>query len=106
MSIKNKHREKNESLILGMEAGHLMEDAEKWWDAVGSERMRNRTFSGSMKEQAAALNATNPLHPNFIGGKSGILLGLSFSALTPIERKRILKAYTLTVGGYTMEIRD
>lgn len=104
MSIKNKHREKNESRVMGMNLGHLMEDAEKWWNSVGSDMMRNRSFSGSMKAQAEAFNATNPVHPNFIGGKSGILLGLNFHELTPAERYRVVHAYTLAVGGHTIEI--
>lgn len=106
MSIKNKHREKNEHKIMGMELGHLMEDAEKWWNATGSDLMRNRTFSGSMKQQAEALNATNPTHPNFIGGKSGIMLGLRWNELTPFERYKVVKVYTLVTGGHTIEITE
>lgn len=106
MSIKNKHREKNEYKVNGMELGHLMEDAEKWWDGVGSDIMRNRTFGGSMKQQAEALNATNPNHPNFLGGKSGILLGLRWSDLSPRERVGVCKAFTLTMGGHTIEIKE
>lgn len=97
MSIKNKHREKNEHKIWGMELGLLMEDAEKWWDNVGSDMMKKRTFSDDSREQQAALNATNPVHPNYIGGKSGLLLGLPFAMLTQEERIKVLKAYTITM---------
>lgn len=97
MSIKNKHREKNEHKIWDMEVGLLMEDAEKWWDEIGSDMMKKRTFSDDNQEQQAALNATNPVHPNYIGGKSGILLGLPFVMLTKEERNKVLKAYTLTM---------
>ena len=99
MSIKNKHKEKNEHKIWGMELGLLMEDAEKWWNAKGSDMMKKRTFSDDAAEQHNAMNATNPVHPNYIGGKSGILLGLSFELLTPAERMRVLKAYSLTMKG-------
>ena len=104
MSEKNKHREKNETKVLGMELGHLVEDAEKWWKEVGMDRMRNRNFSESTQVQQDALNATNPVHPNFIGGKSGILLGYSWDMLTPPERYRVIKAYTLTLSGSTIKI--
>jgi len=97
MSIKNKHREKNEYKIWGMEVGLLVEDAETWWNNVGKDVMRKRTFSGSAKEQQAALDATNPVHPNYLGGKSGILLGLSWDMLSNRERYQVLKAYTLTM---------
>jgi len=100
MSIKNKHREKNEYKILGMELGHIVEDAERWWDTKGSDMMKKRTFSDDSVEQQNAMNATNPVHPNYIGGKSGILLGLSFDMLTNEERLRVLKAYTLTMKGH------
>ena len=106
MSIKNKHREKNQKKVMGMEAGHLMEDAEKWWDNTGSDMMRLRTFSGTREEQQNALNATNPVHPNYIGGQSGILLGNRWSMLTPQERYRVVHAYTLTSAGHTIEIGD
>ena len=104
MSIKNKHREKNESKISGMELGHLVEDAEKWWDDKGSEKMRNRTFSNDMKMQQEALNATNPVHPSYIGGKSGIMLGLKWSMLSPKERYKVVMDYTLTLKGHTLKI--
>lgn len=97
MSIKNKHREKNEHKIWGMEVGLLMEDAERWWDSTGKEMMKKRTFSDDNKMQQEALNATNPVHPNYLGGKSGILLGLPFEMLTQQERVKVLKAYTLTM---------
>ena len=102
MSIKNKHREKNEYKVFGeMEAGHLMEDAEKWWDRAGRDLCRKRTFSNDSKEQQNALDATNPIHPNYIGGKSGILLGLAWVMLTPVERRRIMFTYTLTLKETT-----
>ena len=99
MSIKNKHREENEYKIWGMELGHLVEDAERWWDKRGRELLRNRTFSDDCKEQQAALDATNPVHPNYIGGKSGILLGLPWIMLSVDERNRVIKAFTLTMKG-------
>jgi len=98
MSIKNKHREKNDYKIFGeMEAGHLMEDAERWYDSIGRDMLKKRQFSDDSKEQQNALNAINPLHPNYIGGNSGILLGLAWVMLTPVERRRIMFAYTLTL---------
>ena len=97
MSIKNKHREENEHKIFGMELGHLVEDAEKWWDTRGREVFRNRQFSGDMREQQQALDATNPVHPNYIGGKSGIMLGLPWIMLSVDERKRVIMAFTLTM---------
>ena len=34
MSIKNKFREENKTMVLDtLEMGHLVEDAEEWWDA-------------------------------------------------------------------------
>ena len=98
MSIKNKHREKNDYKIFGeMEAGHLMEDAERWYDSIGRDMLKKRQFSDDSKEQQNALNAINPLHPNYIGGKSGILLGLAWVMLTQTERMRVMFAYTLTL---------
>lgn len=97
MSEKNKHRELNELEVWGMKVGHLVEDAEQWWDSVGREFMRARQFSSEYKEQQAALDATNPVHPNYIGGKSGILLGAPWIMLTVPERYRVIKAYTLTM---------
>lgn len=97
MSHKNKYREKNEHKIWGMELGLLMEDAEKWWDSTGADMMKKRSFSDDAKEQQAAMNATNPVHPNYIGGKSGILLGLPFSMLTQEERLRVVKVFTITM---------
>lgn len=99
MSIKNKHKEKNDHEIWGMRLGLLMIDAEKWWNTRGSDMMRKRSFSDDSIEQQNAMNATNPVHPNYIGGKSGILLGLSFDMLTPAERMNVLKVYTLTMKG-------
>jgi len=102
MSIKNKHREKNDYKIFGeMEAGHLMEDAERWYDSIGRDMLKKRQFSDDSKEQQNALNAINPLHPNYIGGKSGILLGLAWVMLTPVERRRIMFTYTLTLKETT-----
>ena len=102
MSIKNKHSEKNDYKIFGeMEAGHLMEDAERWYDSIGRDMLKKRQFSDDSKEQQNALNAINPLHPNYIGGKSGILLGLAWVMLTPVERRRIMFAYTLTLKETT-----
>lgn len=103
MSIKNKHREKNEHKVLGMELGHLMEDAESWWDSVGKDILRHRQFSGDTKDQQAALDATNPVHPNYIG-KSNIMIGAPWVLLSPDERKRVLFAYTLTLKGYSIEV--
>ena len=97
MSEKNKHMEENRKLVMGMEVGLLIEDCERWWDAVGRDRLRNRQFSGSKKEQQEALDATNPTHPNYLGGKSGIMLGYPWFLLSVEERYRVLKAYTLNM---------
>jgi hypothetical protein len=104
MSIKNKHKEKNETLINGMALGHLMEDAEIWYNDFASERLRSRNFSNESATQQDALNATNPIHPNYIGGKSGILLGYKWPMLTPPERERVLRAYVLTLSGSTIQM--
>jgi len=100
MSIKNKHREENETLVMGMEVGHLIEDAEAWWDQVGSEKLRHRQFSGDTRDQQAALDASNPLHPNYLG-KSGIIQGFKWFMLTVPERHKVTKAYALTIKGFT-----
>ena len=97
MSIKNKHREMNEADILGMKLGHIMEDAEAWWDKRGREIFRNREFSGATKEQQAALNASNPVHPNYIGGVSGIMLGQPWVFLTKDERNRVAMTYAVAL---------
>lgn len=104
MSIKNKHREENETDVLGMKMGHLVEDSEEWWDRVGADRFKGRNFSNDERMQQEALNATNPVHPNYIGGKSGILLGYKWSMLTPPERYRVIHAYALTLKGSTIQI--
>ena len=97
MSIKNKHRKKNAYKVFGeMEIGHLIELAEKWWDSIGKEIMRNRQFSDDMREQQAALDATNPLHLNYIGN-SRILRGEDWEKLSVKERYRVLKSYVLTL---------
>ena len=102
MSIKNKHREENESIVLGnIEMGHLVEDAEIWWDKIGSEQLRKRNFSTDDKTQQDALNATNPVHLNYIGGRSGVLLGYPWDMLSSPERYRVIRAYTLTLDGAT-----
>lgn len=87
-------REKHQVKVGGAEVGHLMEDAEDWWDATGRHFFLHRNFSDDMKTQQVALNATNPLHTNYIGGASGILLGVQWEQLTPAERQRVLTAYT------------
>ena len=98
MSEKNKHRDKNRKLVMDMEVGLLLEDCERWWDAIGRDKLKNRQFSGTMKEQQAALDATDPIHPNYLGGKSGIMLGYPWFLLSTDERYRVLKAYTLTLA--------
>lgn len=97
MSIKNKHMEENRTKVFGMEVGLLLEDAERWWNGFGREKMRNRQFSSEAKEQQMALDAVNPVHPNYIGGKSGILTGSPWVMLTVQERYRVVKAYTLAM---------
>ena len=87
----------NYKVFGSMEVGNLMEDAGYWWDTKGSDLLRHRQFSDDTKEQQQAMDATNPLHVNYIGGQSGILLGKDWDALTPDERYRVLKVYTLTL---------
>ena len=107
MSIKNKHMEKNRTLVLGdIPMGHLVEDAEKWWNKTAAEIFKKRTFSDDARMQQDALNATNPVHPNYLGGKSGIMLGHSWSMLRPDERYRVIKAYAMTLKGSTIHIGD
>jgi len=96
MSIKNRYREKNRHKLWGMEVGLLLEDAERWWESIGKEKMRNRQFSEDMREQQAALDATNPLHLNYLGN-SRILRGEDWENLSVKERYRVLKAYVLTL---------
>lgn len=108
MSIKNKHKEKNNTKVFDdMEVGHLMEEAETWWDKRGRHMLKKRQFSNENKSQQVALDATNPVHPNYIGGVSNILLGNQWSELRPEEHYQILKTYTLTLketlDGYTEE---
>jgi len=74
----------------------LFKDAKKWWDKVGRDKMRFRTFSDETKLQQECLNAINPVHPNYIGGKSGILLGNTWDMLSPDEQQRIAKIYLKT----------
>ena len=104
MSIKNKHREENEKIVMGMEMGHLVEDGAAWWDKVAVDLMRKRNFSSDSKLQQESLNATNPVHPNYLGGKSGIMLGYKWNMLRPDERYRVIKAYALTLKGSTIQI--
>jgi len=101
MSKKTKYREKNEVDILGMNLGHIVEDAEKWWDGKGKDIFRNREFSGDMKEQQDALNASNPVHPNYIGGKSGIMTGMPWSMLAPDERYRVAVTFAAMMKRMT-----
>lgn len=89
--------EKNNYKIWNMEVGHILDDAEKWWENHGKELMRNRTFSDEKRDQQEALNATNPLHYNYLGGVSGILLGLPWELLTKKEKYKIVKTYILTL---------
>lgn len=95
MSIKNKWKEKNSHKIWDIELGHVFEDAEKWWEKKGKDLIRNRSFSGSHAEQQKALNATDPLHPNFV--PSGVLRGLPWPLLTPKERHNVCKYYLITL---------
>lgn len=105
MSIKNRHREENETLVLdNMEMGHLVEDCERWWDTVAVDILRKRNFSAGNRLQQESLNATNPVHPNYLGGKSGIMLGYKWNTLRPDERYRVVKAYALTLKGSTIQI--
>ncbi len=98
MSIKNKYKKKTNTKIFNdMEVGHLLIDAEKWWNAKGSDMLKKRQFSEGSRAQQEALDAVNPLHVNYIGGESGILLGLPWEKLRPDEKYRILKVYTLTL---------
>ena len=97
MSIKNKNREGKRSLIFGKyEAGHIVDDAMKWWDSTGRIAMKYRQFSGDTKQQQEALDATNPLHPNYLGD-SGILKGMEWVWLRPDERYRVTKSFMLTL---------
>jgi hypothetical protein len=74
----------------------LFEDAKKWWEKVGRDKMRFRSFSNDTDLQQECLNAVNPVHPNYIGGKSGILLGNPWDMLYHDEQQRIAKAYLET----------
>ena len=90
-------------MIQGIEVGHIIGDAETWWDTIGADRMRYRSFSNSTIKQQNALNNTDPGHPNYLGN-SGILKGYRWRLLSPDEKYRVIKAYVLTVLGHSMEL--
>lgn len=95
-SQKGRHTGMRDQMVLGMPVDDLISGAQKWYDDHGRHILKRRQFSGEMKEQQAALDATNPVHPNYIGN-SNILLGKPWNMLRSDERYRVVKAYTLTI---------
>jgi len=93
---KGRHTGMKDQMVLGMPIDDLISGAQSWYDNHGRHILKKRQFSGDMKEQQAALDATNPLHPNYMG-KSNIMLGAPWFMLDPQERYRVVKAYTLTI---------
>jgi len=100
-SQKGRHTGMKDQMVLGMPVDDLISGAKIWYDLKGRVILKNRQFSGLMKEQQAALDATDPNHPNYIGA-SNIMLGRPWIALTPDERYRVVRAYTLTMK----EVKD
>jgi hypothetical protein len=74
------------------------EAAEQWWDLRGRDMMRHRQFSEDTRIQQANLDVVNPLHPNFIGGFSGILQGNRWADLSKDEQMRVVVVYGSTGG--------
>ena len=93
-SEKGKHQSDDNQTILGMPVDDMISGAQLWWENKGKDMMRNRQFSKDMKAQGEALNAVNPIHPNYIG-ESNILKGASWFILRPDEKFRVVKFYTV-----------
>jgi len=93
MSIKYKDKKKNEAETLGMKVGHIIEDAESWWNTRGREMILHRNESNDMAFQQGNLNTKDPDHPNFVGGISGILLGYPWDGLTLTEQQDVAAVY-------------
>ena len=89
MSIKDKHHAEMRMKILGIELGDAIGEAHLWWEAKGKEIFRHRNYSNEMKFQQNNLNVTDPNHPQYLG-RSGIMLGLDWSDLTPTERSKVV----------------
>lgn len=70
-------------------------EAKQWWNTKGRDLLRHRQYSAQPEARynQENLDALNPLHPNFIGGFSGILQGLHWNDLSPDERNRIVAVY-------------
>lgn len=96
-SQKGRHTGMRDQLVMGIPVDELISGATVWYDLKGRHILRNRQFSGSMKQQQECLNAVDPSHHNYIGGKSNIMLGNPWVMLTPQERYRVVKAYTLVI---------
>ena len=95
-SQKGRHTGMRDQMVMGMPVDDLIAGASSWYDTTGRHLLQRRQYSGDMKEQQAALDATNPVHPNYIGN-SNILKGMPWSLLTQQERYRIVKNYTLAM---------
>lgn len=95
-SQKGRHTGMRDQMVMGMPVDDLIKGAIKWYDTVGRQILKRRQFSDDMKEQQAALDATNPVHPNYIGN-SNLLRGMPWSMLNAQEHYQIVKAYTLTM---------
>ena len=96
-SQKGRHTGMKDQMVMGIPVDDLISGAMVWYDLKGRHILKNRQFSGDMKQQQDCLDATNPVHPNYIGGHSNIMLGQSWDMLTPKEKYRVVKAYTLTI---------
>lgn len=94
-SEKGRNAGMKDQMVLGIPVDDVIAGAMHWWEKIGSKLMQRRSFSDDFKTQQDALNATNPVHPQYIGGQSGILLGMPFDNLTPDEKYQIVKVYCL-----------
>jgi hypothetical protein len=73
-----------------------VEAAEQWWNLRGRDMLRHRQFSEDTRTQQANMDVINPLHPNFIGGFSGILQGNRWADLNIDERMRVVSVFAST----------
>lgn len=96
LSEKGRYLSDDNQTILGMPVDDMISQAKAWWEGVGKDMMRNRQFSDDMKEQSEALDATNPVHMNYIGD-SNILRGAPWFMLRKEEKFRVVKFYTVTM---------
>jgi hypothetical protein len=96
-SEKGRNAGIKDQMVLGIPVDDVIAGAMEWWKLRGAPMMKKRSFSDDFKTQQDAINATNPVHPQYIGGRSGILLGYSWDLLSKDERYQVVKIYCLTL---------